>query len=59
MHPQRFLTRLVARPKGGFRVELPLDPATAWRPHLRFHVAGPVAGDRVRGELTVDDRGPA
>jgi Bacteriocin-protection, YdeI or OmpD-Associated/Domain of unknown function (DUF1905) len=57
--PQRFSTRLAARPKGGFRLELPFDPATAWGSRLRFHVAGSVAGHPVRGEVTSDGGGPA
>jgi hypothetical protein len=51
---QRFSTRLAARPKGGFRVELPFDPAAAWGSRQRYHVAGAIAGHRFRGELTLD-----
>jgi hypothetical protein len=51
---QRFSTRLAARPKGGFRVELPFDPAMAWGSRQRYHVAGTIAGHGFRGELTVD-----
>ena len=54
MLTQRFSTKLAARPKGGFRLELPFDPAAAWGSRQRYHVAGSIAGHRFRGELTVD-----
>jgi hypothetical protein len=49
----RFSTRLGARPNGGFRLELPFDPAAVWGSRQRYHVAGSIAGHTFRGELTI------
>jgi len=52
---RQFSTRLAARPTGGFRLELPFDPAAEWGPRRRYHLAGSIAGHPVRGELVTDD----
>ena len=54
MDPQRFSTRLAVRSGGGFRIELPFDPAVAWGRRDRFHIAGSIAGYPVRGEVRTD-----
>ena len=59
MDRKHFSTRLQARPTGGFRVELPIDPAAAWGVRKRYHLAGAIAGHPVRGELKTDGAVPA
>ena len=59
MDRKRFSTNLRARPTGGFRVEIPFDPAAAWGARDRYHLVGSIAGHPVRGELKTDGTVPA
>jgi hypothetical protein len=40
-----------ARPSGGIRIDLPLEPSAAWPDRDAYHVTGTVGGQRFRGRL--------
>ncbi len=48
---RRFETTIHGRARGGVAVEVPFDPDSAWGAKDRHHVAGSIAGIRVRGVL--------
>jgi len=56
---KRFSTKLQARPAGGFRIEIPFEPAAAWGARDRYHLVGSIAGHPVRGALKTDGTVPA
>jgi hypothetical protein len=47
----RFETAVEGRSNGGIAVRLPFDPDATWGAKDRHHVAGSIAGIRVRGSL--------
>lgn len=52
---QRFKVVVETRPGGGISMVVPFRPETVWGERDAYHVAGAVAGVRVRGVLTGDD----
>jgi Bacteriocin-protection, YdeI or OmpD-Associated/Domain of unknown function (DUF1905) len=52
---QRFTAVVAQRPGGGISVSVPFRPEAVWGERDQYHVAGVVAGVRVRGVLTPED----
>jgi hypothetical protein len=48
---RRFRTAAEGRPRGGFSLAIPFDPATAWGERDQYHVHGTVGGQPFRGPL--------
>jgi hypothetical protein len=53
----RTFTSTLEAMKDKARVPVPFDPNTAWGPKREHHVGGTIAGRRVRGRITEDERG--
>ncbi len=52
---RRFRTAAEGRPRGGFSIAIPFDPATAWGERDQYHVHGTVGGQPFRGPLADAD----
>ncbi|MGH9165347.1 MAG: hypothetical protein ACRDZW_07550, partial [Acidimicrobiales bacterium] len=52
-----YATRLETMPRGRVRVPVPFDPDQVWGSKVEHHVAGTVAGFRVRGTVVADGTG--
>src|SRR4249920_2971864 len=52
---RRFRTAAEGRPRGGFSIAIPFDPATAWGERDQYHVHGTVGGHPFRGPLADAD----
>jgi hypothetical protein len=48
---RRFTTTVAVDRQGRVRVPVPFDPDEAWGPKPRHHIAGTLAGQRLRGTL--------
>ena len=52
---RRFRVTAEGRPRGGFSVAVPFDPALAWGERDQYHVHGTVGGQPFRGPLAMVD----
>jgi hypothetical protein len=55
---RRFEATIEPRSGGGIIIDIPFDPAAAWRPRDRYHVAGTIGGQPMRGAIELIDGRP-